>query len=81
MLHFLGGLKWHNDEQKISLSLMFDVGPQDPRADSQYEYSLVFKKQLTEKWSMPSSTFLAARRTSALPCPAATPSGTDWIST
>ena len=52
MLHFLGGLKWHNDEQKTSLSLMFDVGPQDPQGqNSQYEYSLVFKKQLTEKWS------------------------------
>ncbi len=48
--HFLGGLKWHNEERKVSLSLMTDVGPQDPQGqNSQYEYTLVFKKQLSEK--------------------------------
>ena len=26
--HFPGGLKWHNDEHKVSVSLMTDIGPQ-----------------------------------------------------
>ena len=26
--HFLGGVKWHDDEQKVSVSLMTDIGPQ-----------------------------------------------------
>ncbi len=52
--HFLGGLKWHNDEHKVSVSLMTDVGPQvtpvDPLGkDDQYEFTLVLKKQLSEK--------------------------------
>jgi len=52
--HFLGGLKWHNDEHKVSVSLMTDVGPQvngvDPLGqDNQYEFTVVFKKQLNEK--------------------------------
>ena len=54
--HFLGGVKWHNDEHKVSVSLMTDVGPQanslDPLGqNNQYEYTLVFKKQLSEKFS------------------------------
>jgi len=52
MLHFTGGVKWHNDEKKTGLSLMFDVGPQDPQGqNSQYEYAMVFKKQFNEKLS------------------------------
>ncbi len=52
--HFLGGLKWHNDERKVSVSLMTDIGPQvnglDPLGkNNQYEFTLVFKKQLSEK--------------------------------
>ena len=51
---FLGGLKWHNDEHKVSVSLMTEVGPQvnslDPLGlDNQYEFTLVLKKQLSEK--------------------------------
>jgi hypothetical protein len=49
MLHFMGGVKWHNDEQKVSVSLMTDVGPQFAADDDQYEYTLVFKKQFNEK--------------------------------
>ena len=49
MLHFLGGAKWHNDEQKTSVSLMTDIGPQAAAEDQQWLYSLVFKKQLTGK--------------------------------
>jgi len=48
-LHFLGGMKWHNDEHKVSLSLMTDIGPQDAAADNQYVYALVFKKNFSEK--------------------------------
>ena len=57
--HFLGGVKWHNDEHKVSVSLMTDVGPQDvgPQfgpvdplgRNNQYEFTLVFKKQFSEK--------------------------------
>ena len=57
--HFLGGLKWHNDAQKVSVSLMTDIGPQDVGPafglvdplgrNNQYEFTLVFKKQLSEK--------------------------------
>ena len=55
MLHFLGGAKWHNDQQKTSLSFMVNVGPQlsnsTPNAaeDNQFLYSLVFKKRFSEK--------------------------------
>jgi len=55
MLHFIGGAKWHDDKHKESLSLMFDVGPQLPNLipnaaqDDQWEYTLVYKKQFTEK--------------------------------
>ena len=40
--HFLGGVKWHNDEHKVSFSLMTDIGPQvnslDPLGqNNQYE--------------------------------------------
>jgi len=56
MLHFLGGAKWHNDEHKVSVSLMTDIGPQLPTSvvpnaaqDNQFLYSLVFKKQFSEK--------------------------------
>ena len=34
MLHFLGGAKWHNDEQKTSVSLMTDIGPQAAADDT-----------------------------------------------
>ena len=49
MFHFLGGVKWHNDEHKVSVSLMTDIGPQYAAADNQFLYSLVFKKQISEK--------------------------------
>lgn len=56
MMHFLGGVKWHNDERKASLSLMFDVGPQLPTElvanadqDDQWEYTVLFKKQISPK--------------------------------
>jgi hypothetical protein len=49
MLHFLGGAKWHNDERKVSLSLVTDIGPQYAADDQQFLYSLVFKKQVSEK--------------------------------
>jgi hypothetical protein len=49
MFHFLGGAKWHNDAYKVSLSLLTDVGPQFAADDQQYVYSLVFKKQFSEK--------------------------------
>ena len=49
MLHSLGGAKWHNDEHKVSLSFMLDIGPQFASNNNQYLYSLVFKKQVTEK--------------------------------
>jgi hypothetical protein len=49
MFHFLGGVKWHDDEHKVSLSLMTDIGPQYAADDNQFEYTLVFKKQLSEK--------------------------------
>jgi hypothetical protein len=49
MFHFLGGAKWHNDEHKVSVSLMTDIGPQYAADDNQFLYSLVFKKQFSEK--------------------------------
>ncbi len=53
---FLGGVKWHNDERKVSVSLMTDIGPQvnalDPLGqNNQYEFTLVLRKQLNEKLS------------------------------
>jgi hypothetical protein len=50
MFHFLGGAKWHNDEHKVSVSWMTDLGPQGPAPNGQYVSVLVFKKQLHEKW-------------------------------
>ena len=51
---FPGRGKWHNDEHKVSVSLMTDIGPQvnglDPLGqNNQYELTLVFKKQFSEK--------------------------------
>lgn len=47
---FLGGVKWHNDDNTTSVSYEIDVGPQDPAGvDSRYVYALVVKQQLTKK--------------------------------
>ncbi len=52
--HFLGGVKWHNDEHKVSFSLMTDIGPEvnsvDPLGiNNQYELTAVLKKQINAK--------------------------------
>jgi hypothetical protein len=48
-LNFLGGVKWHNDDTKTSVSFMLDAGNQELQGITQlFDYSLVFKQQLTE---------------------------------
>ena len=84
--HFLGGLKWHNDEHKVSVSLMTDVGPQvtpvDPLGkDDQYEFTLVLKKQLSEKLLYAFEQTFGARTKLPPARSAITPSGTAWTST
>ncbi len=46
---YLGGLKWHNDDNTTSLSWEITAGPQDPAGiQTLYDYALVFKQQLTK---------------------------------
>ena len=59
--HFLGGLKWHNDEHKVSVSLMTDIGPEvnsvDPLGiNNQYELTAVLKKQVNAKLTYAAET-------------------------
>ena len=84
--HFLGGMKWHDAERKVSLSLMTDIGPQyeDPQRPRTSSTNIPWssRSSLTRSWSTPSNMFSAARwRTTTRPCSAPMPSGTAWTST
>ncbi|MGA2031432.1 MAG: outer membrane beta-barrel protein [Thermoguttaceae bacterium] len=58
-LHFLGGLKWHSDCSKTSLSFMTDVGPQDPAGENdQYVCVTVLKQQIGPKWLYAAEQYL-----------------------
>ena len=64
MLHFLGGAKWHNDEHKVSLSLMTDIGPQMIRRDRTTSTYIPWssRSNSTKSCPTPSSRSWAARR-------------------
>jgi hypothetical protein len=47
---FLGGLKWHSDNESTSLSYEIAAGPKDSAGQDQlYTYALVLKQKLSEK--------------------------------
>ncbi len=49
-LNFLGGVKWHNDATKTSVSYMLTTGPQDDSGNTnRFSYALVLQQHLTEK--------------------------------